>query len=1061
MMKKILLCLVVGWLAIGNLLAQTRSVSGRIISGDDNSPLPGVSILVKGTTTGTTTNMDGRYDLQVPQSGVLVMSFVGFTPQEIIVGNRSTIDVVMQPDIKQLNEVVVTAIGIEREKKALGYGVQEVKGDQLAQKSEPNLINALQGKLTGVEIISGSGVPGSNTQIFIRGISSINGSQPLFIVDGIPIDNSNNVSNGGVVSGSAYSNRALDLNPNDIESMTVLKGPAAASLYGSRAANGAIIITTKRGKLGEGAKKAEITITSSYNIQTVNGLPKYQNDFGAGQNYRFNNAVTDSWGPRFGTPGFPGKVVNVAGNPKDSLLYQAYPNNVKDFFNAGRIIDNGVAVNGGGENTRYNFSANSTNQVGIVPNTGLDRLSLRASGLAKLNNNFSVDASVLFTNTVQKGGQQGNSGFSPWFTLPFLPRSLDLQTLPYESPSLPGVQFPSLFTQINRDNPVWSVNKNPYRSDVNRTISSATLNYNPAGLKELTITGRVGVDQYTDKRQEFVAFGSRAGNTSFGQQGNGAQQYTNYTYLQFNTDLFAVYQKDISNNFNLRVLAGSQFNQITNTNNQITAQNLVTPDFFNLSNSTGSNSISSNFYSRTRLLGFYSQLSLSYKDWAFLELTGRVDQSSTLPANNRTYFYPSITGSVVLTDALKINSPVLSYLKVRGNFARVGAATDAYQLKNLYVVPAYGNNTSGIDFPYAGNTVAFTLSNAARNPALQPEFKESYEAGVEVGLWKRRVNVDFNYFVATQKNQIFDVPQSSATGFTTRRINSPEFFNYGIELGINADVIKSGRFTWNTAVNFTRIRNQVAGLAPGVQASYFGPFNFATYLVGSPIGVLTGTTIQRYKNEANPNDPNNGKAIIDGGTGQPFVDRTPNQVIGNPNPDWSGGFINTFRYGGFALNVVIQHQQGGVLYSRQTQIARLRGALQETSDRERPYMFEGIIATGTNTDGTTRYTPNSIQLTGFSYWTALNNYDELAVFDATNIRLREITLSYEIPKKWLEKSPIGAVNLSLSGRNLFFYAPNLPHADPETNLGTDNARGVEFNSPPSVRNYGVNLRVTF
>ncbi|WP_299825063.1 SusC/RagA family TonB-linked outer membrane protein [uncultured Pontibacter sp.] len=1052
----LLLSFVLVFALLQQAMAQSRTVTGRVTDQETAQGLPGVAVLVKGTTVGTTTGANGEYSINVPADGnTLVYRFIGYTTIERSIGNSATIDVVMRVDAKQLEEVVVTAVGIERQKREISYAVQDVGGEQISQKSEPNVVNALQGKVAGVEIISSSGLPGAGTQVFIRGISSATGNnQPLFVVDGIPIDNSTNYTSAPTVGGAAYSNRGLDINPNDIESMTVLKGPAAAALYGSRAANGAILITTKRGRAGDANKGFEVTVTSSYNMQEVYGLPEYQNDYGAGSNFRYSPNVTDSWGPRFGTPGIT-TVPNAVGNPLAELEYRAYPDNVKDFFDRGRILDNGIQLSGAGEKTRYIFSANSTNQKGIIPNSELDRISLRAAGTAELSYGLSLDASIIYTNTDQGGSLQGNSGSSPWFTLPFIPRSLDIERIPYKL--APGVQAPTLFSALNRDNPLWSVNENFYESEVNRTITSATLNWTPGFFEDVTLTYRIGLDQYSDKRREAVAFGSINSNGNTATNRRGSQIYDDIFYSQFNQDIFGVYQKDITEDIGLRFMLGNQINTINTDNRNIRAEDLITPEFYNLINHTNTNIFTLNTETQRRLIGVYGQLGLSYKNWLFAEFQARNDWSSTLSLDRNSYFYPAVSLGFVFTDALGIANNILSYGKLRASYARVGNDAGIYLTNTVFVNQGFGNNVAGVSFPFNGTVAALTRGNRRGNELLSPEFTTSYEAGAEFTLLDGLASLDVNYFFNKTTDQIFNVAVPGSTGFTTFTQNAGRIDNKGWEISATVTPVNiTDGFRWDINANFTDINSEVKSLAPGLDEFTLltgaggGAFTGLSPLLipGQPFGIIQSSAFRR-------NDQ--GQFIINPNTGVPVVDQNP-QIIANPNADWWGSLSNTFSFKGFSLDVLLQYVHGGDFYSRQTQISRLRGVLEEQTERERPYMFQGVLA---NADGTASDVPNNIQISAQEYWTALNNANEFAVFDASVFRLREVTLAYALPASILERTPFGAASISLTGRNLFFHAPNLPHADPESNQLGGNTRGFEFNSPPAVRNYGVNLRFTF
>ncbi|WP_210487163.1 SusC/RagA family TonB-linked outer membrane protein [Rufibacter aurantiacus] len=1059
-MKKILLIqFVLMFCLISQVWAQTRTVTGKVTT-PSGEAMAGVTVQLKGTTTASPTDANGNYSIIVPaQGGTLVYTFIGYVNREVVIGTQNTINVTLAEDAEQLSEVVVTAVGIERQRREVNYAVQDVKGDQIAQKSEPNVVNALQGKVAGVEIISSSGMPGSGSQVFIRGLSSATGNnQPLFVVDGVPISNNTAYSSNPTVGGASYSNRALDIHPNDIESMTVLKGPAAAALYGARAGNGAVIITTKRGRAGD----VEITFTSSFNLQEVYGLPKYQNEYGQGINGRYNQSSTDSWGPRFGTPGLD-SVPNVAGNPMTKLAYRAYPDNVKDFFQTGKIWDNGITLSSGNEKMRYIFSANTTNQEGIIPESGLDRYTLRAAGNATLGHGFSIDASVLYAKTNQEGSLQGNSGSSPWFTLPFIPRSFDIQNVPYKLRA--GVQAPSLFTQLNRDNPMWSVKESFYDSEVNRSIVSATFNYNPTFFKDLTATYRVGIDQYSDDRLQAYGYGSYNSNGNTALNRRGSQLYEDNRFLSVNHDLFGVYQKDLSPDFNVRALVGTQVNMIDTKRNSIRAEDLLVPDFYNLANHLPSTTFATNYQTERRLVGVYGQLGLNFKNWLFAEFTARNDWSSTLPTANNSYFYPSVSLGFVFTDALQLGNDVLSYGKLRASFAQVGNDTDPYLTNTFYITQSFGNNVAGLSFPFNGTTVAFTRNDRRGNMNLKPESKKSYEIGAEFTFYNGRGSLDVNYFNNRTTDQILSLTVPSSTGFTDFTTNAGRIDNKGWEISANATplAMETG-LRWDIGANFTQLETEVVELAPGLDqfnlsTGYIDPssgssgagFSGLSPLLqpGQPFGILQGTKFRRT---------DDGQLIIDPTNGLPIIDTNP-QIIGDPNADWWGSLTNTFSFKGFSLSALVQYVHGGDFYSRQTQIARFRGVLEETAEnRDQPFMFQGVLA---NELGQPTTTPNNIQITAQQYWTTFNNASEFAVFDASVLRLREVSVGYTFPATLLAKTPFKAASVTLTGRNLLFYAPNLQHADPESNQLGANTRGFEFNSPPSVRNYGVNLRFTF
>jgi TonB-linked SusC/RagA family outer membrane protein len=1053
-------------LVYGQVLAQDRVVAGKVTSKDDGTPLPGVTVLVKGTTKGTQTDVEGAYKLTLSaEDKILVFSFIGMKSQEQEIGNRTTIDVALASGDAVLDEVVVTAIGIERQRRELTYATQNVSGSQLSQKSEPNILNALQGKVAGVEIIAGSGMAGSRSQIFMRGLGSATGNnQPLFVIDGVPIDNSSPSTSGTLVGGAQYSNRALDLDPNDIESMSVLKGASAASLYGARAANGAIMITTKKGKGVN--KKLEVTVTSSFNVNEVNmrSLPKYQNSFGQGDNGVFNRASLNSWGPRFGTPGFPTFVPDLT---VDSTRYQAYPDNISPIFNSGTMMENGVSLAGGLDKTRYFASINATNQSGIVPNSGLQRYSFRIGGSTQLSNSIGIDASIVHVQTSQTGGQQGNTGASPWFVGAFIPRSYDLANIPYVDAV--GMQRPGLFaTGANRDNPLWATRNNTYSSELSRTIVSATINYKPTFIKGLTAAYRLGLDQYVDKRLEVIGSSSRPSNSNWATTNSGANYFDNYYQRNYNHDLFVTYNKDITKDIGLRVLAGAQVVDNQTLNDGAIANQMNVPGWNNLGNFTSANiQAFNNVFSRRRQIGVYGNATLSYKNWLSIDVSARNDWFSTLPAESNSVLYPSISGSWIFTDALKMESNILSYGKLRGSWAQAGNDINPFLSSTIYTSNAgtqmFGNNVAGVNFPFQGTIPGYTLSNRLgggdTGAGLRTELSNAYEFGGELGFFKGRLSLDVTYYYRSTTQQLFaNLPQTASSGFTSRTTNAGEITNKGLEMMLDARILDlSNGFKWNVNVNFARNISKVESLAPGVNQIVLS--GFATFgagvVPGQPFGVFIGSDVIR--------DAQN-RVIVNPGTGLPYVS-TADKPLGDPNPTSLTGFTNTFSFKGFTASVVLQYQDGGAFISRQTQIARFRGVTQETADRERPFLFEGVLGTGAFDDKglpISSGNPNNVQVSAFDYYTAgIQNVTRFAVFDATSIRLREVSITYELPKKWLEKTPFGAASIGFSGRNLWFNAPNNPHADPENNQQGGNSRGFEFNSPPSARTYGANLRFTF
>ncbi|MDF7813489.1 SusC/RagA family TonB-linked outer membrane protein [Hymenobacter sp. YC55] len=1038
--------------------AQDRSISGKVTDRQTGEGLPGVTVLLKGTTNGISTNSDGSYNLNnVPASGgTLVFSSVGYVSVERPIGSENTLSIALATDSKQLSEVVVTALGIEKDTRSLGYATQEIKSEQISQKSEPNVLNALQGKVSGVTITNSSGLPGASTNINIRGITSLQGSnQPLFVVDGIPISNNLDRTNGGslgTLGGAQTANRAVDIDPETIESINILKGPAAAALYGSRAAAGAVIITTKSGRSAN--KKLEVTVTSGLALQQVYGIPDFQNDYGQGLNGinqtqlpganglpllgDINTGSTASWGPRFGST--PTIENGLLLNDRTLLPYQAYKDNIKDFYRTGRLLTNGVNLRGGTAEQNFVLGVNHTDQKGIAEFNELERLNINLGGNTTLINKLKAGASMNFASSDQLGSAIGN-GSSAFGTLVNVPRSYNLQGLPYKNP----ITGRSVFFS-GTDNPLWNREFVQTTSKLTRFFGSANVSYDITPW--LNVLYRGGLDTYTDRRKGIFTPG--AARVPSGQVLDEV-----YYRSEFTGDFIATLKKDniLTEGLNASLLLGQQVNSRRFQRISSQADNLLVSGFPNssvasvYSNGTGEET------SLRRLLGYYTSLDLSYNNYLFLTLTGRVDESSTLPKKNNTFFYPSASAAFVFTDALGIESDLLSYGKIKGAAAQVGRDTDPYNLNTTYAVTLLGNNVASLNFPLNG-LGGFTLSNTQGNPNLKPEFTRSFEGGLNLGLFANRLSIDATYFYQTSRDQIIPLTTPASTGFLQRTANAGRLDNKGIEGLVTLAAVKGGDFTWDVTLNYTRIRNKVVSLIEGVERSSINGNAFTgtipSFVVGQPYGVIVGGK--------KPTSPD-GQYIINPLTGL-FAPDVAGQIIANPNFDWQAGLNNTFSYKGIGLSFLIDTNQGGDVVSFTNNFYKNNGALKETGvDRELPRVIPGVIETS-NPDGTKSYRPNNIQVSAQDYWRSFGLQSDLGVYDATVYRLREVTLGYTIPKPVLERLPFGGVTISLSGRNLFYYAPNA-NFDPELNTqGAGNIRGLDIQGPPNARTYGVNLRFT-
>jgi len=1025
----------------GQLRAQNRTITGKVTD-SSGTPLPDASVIVKGTGIGTSTHADGTYSLTVPDKAkTLVISAVGWEEKEVAIGNQTFILVSLGVKRATLSEVVVTSLGISRDKRSLGYATQQLKGDQITDRGSVNLVNALEGKVAGVSITGASGSAGASVNINIRGITSFTRSnQPLFVVDGIPISNDVDRTNGGplgTLGDNQPPNRALDLDLNNIESVNILKGPAASVLYGSRAAAGAIIITTKKG--GNAAGKAEIIASSSYSLQQATGLPELQNEYGQGLNGIYSPVSANSWGPKFGSAATVanGLLINGVAVP-----YKPYPNNISDFFETGNISDNNLLINGGDLKQNYIFSIGYLNQNGILPNTSLRRTTVKFGGNTVFRNKIKLGGSVTFTNTLQTGilGGNGNSSLG---ILWGLFRSLDLTSYKkngtYKNPD--GTNN---YPVPNRDNPYFGAYENPLKSNLYRMLGSVTLGYDFTSW--LNLSYRLGIDAYTDRRKQIFAVSS--GRVPLG------QDLENTIFRsEINGDLILRAQRNdfLAPDLSLTALVGQNINQRTFQSLQVQGDGLAIPDYYNVNNATVFSNGSTEATTIQRLVGYYAQLSFAYRNYLYLELTGRADQSSTLPTNKNIYFYPSVSAGFVFTDALKISSDVLSYGKIRASIAKVGSDAPPYQLQNVYVSAAYGNNVASVNFPF-GSIAGFGASSRIAPPALSPEFTTSYEVGANLGLWKNRASVDVAYFDQVSESQIFNVGIAPSTGYTTKTTNAGKMTNKGVEALVNLTPVVTHNFKWDISANFTKIVNKVVSIAKGVD-NFQIPGNAFTgsipsIKVGQPYGVIIGGVI--------PIDSATGQRLINPATGN-YATVIPNQVLSNPNPDYSFGVTNNVRYKGVSLGFTFDFTKGGQILSFTAASFKSLGAWKPTAaDRDQPRILPGEIQVSPG-----KFVPNTIQIPAQTYWQTLGGLQsEFNVYDATVFRMREIILSYDLPASLMRRLHINYVRFSVFANNVFFVARN-SIIDPELNTqGAGNIRGLEYQSAPNARTMGVNLKIS-
>ncbi|WP_267292838.1 SusC/RagA family TonB-linked outer membrane protein [Parachryseolinea silvisoli] len=1063
-MKRMLLAFVTASLMlVHEAWAQDRTIAGRITSPEDGTGLPGVNVLVKGTTNGTVTDTDGNYTLSVPSgSNVLVFTFIGLTTQEVEIGDRSTVDVQMASDIRQLSEVVVTALNIPRDKRSIGYAVQQVDGSAVSDVKTNNFVNSLSGKIAGVAVNGSPGSLGGSTQIMIRGIKSITGdNRPLYVVDGTPIDNSNY---NGVPPGSAsgvrsveagfggtdYGDAVADINPNDIASITVLKGANAAALYGSRAANGVILITTKSGR---GIKKGiGIDISSSLEFAKVAVLPKYQNEYGGGYTQTFstyqgepvvNYAADESWGPRMdGTPvrqwysWFPD-------DPDYGKLtpFSPHKDNIKDFYETGVTRNNSIALVGGNDKTNFRVGYTNYNATGTFPNNELTKNNISLNVESKLTDKLQVIAHANYAHFLHEGiptsgysddlGNTNNStSFNQWFQ-----RQLDMDKLRHYKTALGeqrswNISSPTNLHPLYWNNPFWEVYESPTNQVRERVFGDVSLKYQI--LKGLAIQGWARTDFYTDRRERRQATGSLQ------------QSYYDEDVREVrdnNFELHLTYNKELSPDFTLNLLAGTNVRKRKFYQNYgRTSGGLNSPNFFNL-NASIDRPLLSDIYQQKEVQSIFGSASIGYKSLAYLDITGRNDWSSVLPSKNRSYFYPSATGTFVFSELISDHSTV-SLGKVRASWARVGNDTDPYRVNTTYQIQtAFGSNP------------AYGVANNLNNKDLDAEETTTIEFGLEMSFLNGRAGFDLTYYDTKTEKQIIGLDVSAASKYNKYYVNAGEMSNKGFEVMLYGTPIKSASgFNWDISVNWARNVNEVVRLYQGLQNLIINDYSVTTNArIGEPYGTFVMIAHRRDEN---------GTPIV---TASGAYVQQPNTVLGTFMPDWTGGVVNTFSYKGFTLGGTIDIRHGGNIYSTTNRYGTYSGLLEETAglnDKGNPMRdpvadgggvhVTGVLANGEAYDG---------YVAAQSYFKNYAGIRENFLYDASFVKLRELRLAYALPAAMLAKTPFTGISIGVYGRNLAILHKNTPNIDPETALGSGNIQGLENGQHPSTRVIGVNVNL--
>lgn len=1033
---------------IGQVEAQDLLIKGRITSSEDDQPIIGATLLLQNgqdSNQGTVTDVNGQYSLSIqgPET-ILVISSIGYISQTIKVGNRSEINIQLDPDIGELSEVVVTAFGIKREKKALGYSVQEVNTEELTQAREPNVVNSLKGKVAGVHINPTSGGPGGSSYVVIRGNSSLTGNnQPLYVVDGIPIDNQT-LDPASSFSGYDYGDGIGNINPDDIENISVLKGPSAASMYGARGANGVILITTKSGKKGQGIG---VEINTNYTFETPSVNPTFQNTWGGGYDDNYSAFGTEVINGQE-TLVWPGWLLDQWGGPMDGRpiiydyarnwgvkSYTAQPtDNIENFYRTGTTNTNSVSVYGGNETSTLRLSFSNMNNKSIVPNNTLDRQTITLRGSHQVSEKLLVDAKINYTR--QEGNnriQNGISFSSLQSSLEVMPRSIDLDWLSNYTRE-DGLM--ASFKPGSPYNPFWITEKFKNNDTRDRFIGMARIKYDFTNW--LSIQGRTGTDFYTDNRFAMVPQGTPGGANL-----NGQVRNTMWRVKEENSDVLLTATGDLNSDFNATLSIGANHLNREQEVVQVSGQNLDIPDLYHINNA--SLVFPRNYLIQKQMNSVYFQSQLAFRNYLFLDITGRNDWSSTLGVENQSFFYPSFTTSFAFTDFLEMDSPIFTFGKLRASYAEAGNDADPYLTR-----AGYSLSTQTFD----GHRLASIRSNVPLED-LKNELTTSFELGMDLRFFDNRLGIDFTYYTQSTTNQILPVEISAATGFSTRLINAGEIRNQGLELMINAKLIKAGNFTWDMSINGSRNKSEVVSLAPGINShTLLSGTGTIEARVGQPYGNIVGFAKKRNED---------GRILVSElGKWQRADEMT---VLGNIQPDFLGGITNTFSYKGFVLSGMLDFRLGGQVYSysKYDQMAKGTGKFTEARDTE-DLIVDGLIE---NADGT--FTENNISLLSHQYYAEQGPWGGIAetmVIDADYMALREVTFGYNFSKGFLSKTPFTNARLSIVGRNLLYLYRDpefkLMGISPETAFNSSTAaQGVEARGLPTTRSMGFNLFFTF
>ena len=1058
-MKNLIMMLTCFLASVGLSVAQTKHVSGTVVD-DTGETVIGASVVAKGSTVGTVTDLDGNFSLEIPSDAkTILISLIGSKTKEVAAGTN--LKILLEPDSKMIEEVVVTAMGISREKKALGYAAQGISTDELTQAANTDLAGAMQGKLSGVQITPSSGMPGASSQIVIRGARSFDGNNtPLYVVDGMPIASTPDVEVGGNgTSGTDFSNRAGDIDPSNIESIEILKGQAASALYGIRASNGVVIITTKSGK-GLKKGKPQISYNTTLSFDKVSRKLEYQKKYaqGSGGVYGYNSS--QSWGPEISQLAndsqYGGNTDNKytqESGKHEGMYYvpqrasagldpwakpQTY-NNLQDFLNVGHTYTNSINIAQALEKSTYSLSLSSANQKGIIPSTGMNRYTIGLNASTQLTDNWSTGFSGSFVSSKIQKAPSANSGLLA--TLYGAPSSYDMKGIPSNVEGDPYTQ--NSFRGGSFDNPYWGVKNNNFEERTSRFYGNGYVNYATklnSDDKKLNIKYQLGVDTYTTNYVDSWGYGS---NTTTDYRG-AIEEYERKN-LVFNSLLVSNFNWTIDDNWNLNAILGNEFisERLDKLNTEGYLYNF--PGWNSLNNAT--QVITSSYTRSKRSIGFFGEVSASYKSMVYFGVTGRNDMVSYMPRNNRSFFYPAFNASMIFTelDALK-DQKVLTYGKVRASYAEVGQAGD--YMDNYYYKQSFGGgfySSTPIAYPINGVS-GFTPYPIIFDPNLKPQNTRSYELGVDLTFLNGLFDVSYTYSRQNVKDQIFQVPLDGATGYSSLLTNGGKIQTDVHEISVNVNPVRTKLIDWSFGLNFSKINNKVVELADGVESIFLG--GFVTPQVRAQKGysfpVIYGSDYAR---------DDQGRILVDEDPTSPTYGMpTPGEttVIGKVSPNFTLGFNTRVRVQKLTVSAVFDWKSGGEMYHGTYGVMGYYGTRKDTENRDQSFVYDGYKSDGTKNDIV--ITPDRVQ----TYYNAINNIDASSVLKSSYLKLREISLSYPVfSRSWLD------VSVNLFARNILVWT-NMKYFDPESSQGNNNmSGGFERFSLPSTSSYGFGLNVKF